>query len=489
MKGFSIVVAAASSNFGIGRKGDLPWRIREDMAYFKKITSDVVISDHGITIPTSSPASKSTIASTSAATGTATTNMNAVTATKMNAVIMGRKTYESIPRKFRPLDNRLNVILTKNDNIGDCIDLKTNANNILIANSFEEALKILSSSEYSDIIHDIFVIGGGTVYAEALLSPYCSKIYLTEVMSEFSDVDTFFPSISASKFILTRRSHIHKDSNHSYRFIEYSRIPQDVSYDFTNEYISHTTNHYDTTINYEEVQYLDLIRNIITNGVHRGDRTGTGTLSKFGVQMRFSLRNNTFPLLTTKKVFWRGVAEELLWFVRGSTNGNLLSDKNIHIWDGNGSREFLDSRGLHHREVGDLGPVYGFQWRHFGAEYVDMHTDYTGQGVDQLIDCINKLKKTPEDRRIIMSAWNPSDLDKMALPPCHMFCQFYVANGELSCLMYQRSADMGLGVPFNIASYSLLTAMMAQVCGLKCGDFVHSIGDAHVYGKNILQYA
>ncbi|KAJ1429616.1 thymidylate synthase-like protein [Ochromonadaceae sp. CCMP2298] len=201
--------------------------------------------------------------------------------------------------------------------------------------------------------------------------------------------------------------------------------------------------------------------------------------------MRFNLRDGNFPLLTTKKVFWRGVAEELLWFVRGSTNGNLLAEKGVRIWDGNGSREFLDSRGLGHREVGDLGPVYGFQWRHFGAQYTDMHADYTGQGVDQLLECVEKLKSSPEDRRIIMSAWNPSDLDKMALPPCHMFCQFYVAAGELSCQMYQRSADMGLGVPFNIASYSLLTAMVAQAAGLKCGDFVHAIGDAHVYANHV----
>jgi dihydrofolate reductase/thymidylate synthase len=163
----------------------------------------------------------------------------------------------------------------------------------------------------------------------------------------------------------------------------------------------------------------------------------------------------------------------------------LLSEKKIKIWDGNGSREFLDSRGLHHREEMDLGPVYGFQWRHFGAQYETMHSDYTGKGVDQLAECIHKIKNSPEDRRIIMTAWNPSDLDKMALPPCHMFCQFYVANGELSCQMYQRSADMGLGVPFNIASYSLLTVMMAQVCGLKCGDFVHTIGDAHVYLNHV----
>ena len=179
------------------------------------------------------------------------------------------------------------------------------------------------------------------------------------------------------------------------------------------------------------------------------------------------------------------MAEELLWFISGNTNGNYLSNKGIHIWDGNGSREFLDQRGLTHREVGDLGPVYGFQWRHFGATYVDMYTDYTGKGVDQLADCIHKIKHTPDDRRIILSAWNPADLKDMALPPCHMFCQFYVANGELSCQMYQRSADMGLGVPFNIASYSLLTHMIAHVCNLQPGEFIHTIGDAHVYSNHV----
>lgn len=180
-------------------------------------------------------------------------------------------------------------------------------------------------------------------------------------------------------------------------------------------------------INPEERQYLDICRDIIENGVVRGDRTGTGTKSKFGVQMRFSLRDDTLPLLTTKRTFWRGVAEELLWFVRGSTNANELTEKNIHIWGGNGSREYLDSRGLRHREQGDLGPVYGFQWRHFGAQYKDMHADYSGQGVDQLAYCIDKIINDPEDRRIVMSAWNPKDLDLMALPPCHMFCQFYVS--------------------------------------------------------------
>lgn len=203
------------------------------------------------------------------------------------------------------------------------------------------------------------------------------------------------------------------------------------------------------------------------------------------MQARYSLQNGVLPLFTTKRVFWRGIAEELLWFIRGSTDAKDLADKNIHIWDANGSRDFLDKQGLYHREEGDLGPVYGFQWRHFGAEYKDCHTDYTGQGVDQLAGVINKIKTDPNDRRIIMSAWNPPDIPKMALPPCHAFVQFYVANGKLSCLLYQRAADMGLGVPFNVASYSLLTHLIARVTGLEPEHFVHSTGDTHVYLNHI----
>lgn len=235
---------------------------------------------------------------------------------------------------------------------------------------------------------------------------------------------------------------------------------------------------------HDEDQYLALISRIMEHGTEKGDRTGVGTKSIFGAQMRFNLRGQ-FPLLTTKRVFWRGVAEELLWFVAGSSNAKQLQEKKVHIWDANGSRAFLDGRGLQHREEGDLGPVYGFQWRHFGAEYRDMHADYSGEGVDQLAQVIHTIKTNPDDRRIIMSAWNPVDLPKMALPPCHAFVQFYVCNGELSCQLYQRSGDMGLGVPFNIASYSLLTCMIAHICKLKPGDFVHTLGDAHVYLNHI----
>ncbi|XP_053695480.1 thymidylate synthase [Sabethes cyaneus] len=237
--------------------------------------------------------------------------------------------------------------------------------------------------------------------------------------------------------------------------------------------------------NKDEKQYLDLIRKILETGSKRLDRTGVGTFSIFGTQMRYNLRNNTMPLLTTKRVFFRGVAEELLWFIRGSTNAKELQEKNVHIWDGNSTREFLDSAGFADREEGDLGPVYGFQWRHFGAKYKTCHDDYSGQGVDQLAEVIKRIQTTPNDRRIIMSAWNPIDIPQMALPPCHCLAQFYVADGELSCQLYQRSADVGLGVPFNIASYALLTHMVAHVTGLKAGDLVHTTGDTHIYLNHV----
>lgn len=242
---------------------------------------------------------------------------------------------------------------------------------------------------------------------------------------------------------------------------------------------------------HEEVQYLELIRSVIDTGETRSDRTGTGTISLFAPPpLRFSLTDSTLPLLTTKRTFLRGIIEELLWFVKGSTDSTILSKKAVKIWDGNGSKEFLEKRGLGHRREGDLGPVYGFQWRHFGAKYVDCEKDYTGEGVDQLREVIRKIKEEPTDRRIILSAWNPADIPQMALPPCHMMCQFYVhlpsssdptARPRLSCLMYQRSADLGLGIPFNIASYALLTCMIAHVTNTEPYQLTIQLGDAHVY--------
>ena len=210
-------------------------------------------------------------------------------------------------------------------------------------------------------------------------------------------------------------------------------------------------------------QYLDLLKDIIENGHDKEDRTGTGTRSVFGRSMRFDLSQG-FPLLTTKRMFLKGVISELLWFVKGDTNIEFLHDNGVHIWD-----EWAD-------EKGELGPIYGAQWR-----------NWDNLGIDQLKKLVEDIKNTPDSRRLIVSAWNPTQLDDMALPPCHMMYQCYVQDGKLSLMMYQRSGDMFLGVPFNIASYALLTMMLAQVCGLEAGEYIHVLGDAHIYKNHFAQ--
>ncbi|MBM3430548.1 MAG: thymidylate synthase [Bacteroidetes bacterium] len=213
-------------------------------------------------------------------------------------------------------------------------------------------------------------------------------------------------------------------------------------------------------------QYHDLLQHILDNGVKKEDRTGTGTLSVFGYQMRFNLEDG-FPVLTTKKLHLRSIIHELLWFLKGETNINYLKENNVSIWD-----EWADSEG-------NLGPVYGYQWRSWPTA--------DGRHIDQIKQVVHQLKNNPDSRRIIVSAWNVGEIENMKLPPCHAFFQFYVADGKLSCQLYQRSADTFLGVPFNIASYALLTMMMAQVCRLKAGDFVHTLGDAHLYLNHLDQ--
>ena len=239
-------------------------------------------------------------------------------------------------------------------------------------------------------------------------------------------------------------------------------------------------------------QYLDLCKKILEEGSYKGDRTGTGTFSIFGYQMRFDL-NKGFPLLTTKKVFLKGIIHELLWFISGSTNIKYLVDNDVKIWNewpyeiykksdsyqNESLEEFvlkIKNDAAFAAKWGELGPVYGKQWR-----------DFNGQGIDQLSNLINQIKTNPNSRRLIICAWNPCEVDQMALPPCHSFMQFYVIDGKLSCQLYQRSGDVFLGIPFNIASYALFTMMIAQVCGLGLGDFIHTIGDAHIYSNHIEQ--
>lgn len=238
---------------------------------------------------------------------------------------------------------------------------------------------------------------------------------------------------------------------------------------------------------HEENQYLNLLDDILSTNSEFVGRNGK-TLSIYGSAMRFSLENNSIPLITTKKVAWKTCLRELLWFIKGHTNNKLLKEQNVHIWDANGSREFLDSRGLQNNDEDDLGPIYGFQWRHFNANYVSCNTDYSNKGIDQLTEVINTLKDPllRNSRRMIISAWNPCQLNSMALPPCHIMMQFNVTNNnKLSCSMYQRSNDEACGTCFNIASYSFLTHLLAFHCDLEPYEFIYYKGNCHIYEEHI----
>lgn len=248
-----------------------------------------------------------------------------------------------------------------------------------------------------------------------------------------------------------------------------------------------------------ETPYINLVRSIMNSGEHRADRTGTGTISLFGHQLRFDI-SETVPLLTTKFVPWKSCIQELLWFLKGRTDSRELESVGVGIWKGNTRREFLDQRGLSHLPEGDIGAGYGFQWRHFGGEYQTCETDYTGSGYDQIAEVIRQLKEDPTSRRILFSAWNPMALSQMALPPCHVLCQFYVSNKpngragdfgtpkpRLSCHMYQRSQDVFLGAPFNIFSYTALTYLLAKICNMVPHELIISTGDTHIYKDHVEQ--
>ena len=267
------------------------------------------------------------------------------------------------------------------------------------------------------------------------------------------------------------------------------------------DYIGDQHQVFDKPVNAEEYQYINLIREILDRGTWEEGRNGK-TKSIFGHSMRFSLADGKIPILTTKKTAWKTCLKELLWFIHGETDNKLLQDQGVHIWDGNSTREFLDSRGLSHYEVGELGPIYGRQWRQFNSPYITKKDKKFAEGlpenekayynieggVDQLQQIIDALKdpKQRTSRRLIMTAWNPCQLDDMALPPCHIFCQFNVHDGnKLSCMMVQRSCDFFIGIPFNVASYSLLTHLIAKHCGLEAYEFVHFMGNCHLYENAI----
>ncbi|KAG5486740.1 hypothetical protein LSCM1_07994 [Leishmania martiniquensis] len=450
LRAFSVIVATDEQH-GIGDGDTIPWRVPEDMAFFKEKT-------------------------------TLLRSKKAPTATRRNAVVMGRKTWESVPAKFRPLSGRLNVVLSSRATTDELLAALPEgkqaaaaaAQELVVVNGgLSEALRLLARPQYCSTIETVYCIGGAQLYADAMKSPcieHVHQVHVTRIYTTAPACTRFFPfppanAAAAAAWDLA--------SSQGRRKSEASGVEYEIC-----TYVPH---------NGEERQYLELIDRIMKTGIVKEDRTGVGTISLFGAQMRFSLRNNRLPLLTTKRVFWRGVCEELLWFLRGETNAQLLADKGIHIWDGNGSREFLDSRGLTENKEMDLGPVYGFQWRHFGAEYRGYDANYDGEGVDQIRAIVDTIRLNPDDRRLLFTAWNPRALKEMALPPCHLLAQFYVNSEakELSCMVYQRSCDMGLGVPFNVASYALLTILMAKATGLRPGELVHTLGDAHVYRNHV----
>jgi thymidylate synthase len=242
---------------------------------------------------------------------------------------------------------------------------------------------------------------------------------------------------------------------------------------------------------HQEYQYLNILRKTLEKGKHRDERTGTGTISLFGEQMRFDI-SQSLPVLTTKFVPWKSCIKELLWFLSGSTDATILQKQGVKIWDGNTSREFLDKRGLQHLPEGDVGATYGHCWRHFGAKYNTCNDDYTGHGFDQIKYILNELKNNPTSRRIFMSSWNPMALDEMALPPCHLSAQFYVdidddGTKHLSCQMYQRSVDTFLGCPWNIMSYAVLTYILAEMTEMKPRELIMCLGDVHIYSNHIEQ--
>jgi dihydrofolate reductase/thymidylate synthase len=464
---FSFVLAM-SKNKGIGYKGKLPWEIPQDLKHFKNITSKIFneIDDLDFLKGNLLQSSLEHI------------KISKETVVKKNMIVMGRKTWDSIPQKFRPLPGRINVVLSTNE---EFFKLNPTKENEFYALKDVESVFTLAD-KIEGILNEIFIIGGNQIYKE-FLAKYpnlCKFIFLTQIEKEF-ECDVFFELPKSYVPINVSKSYAHNDITYDYRIlinpIHYSGIKafrDIIQLSYLNMYPAN-----------EETQYINMIIDVMKSGVEKESRTGINTISKFGYNMRFDC-SETFPLLTTKDTFWRGIVEELLWFIKGCTNAKLLQDKRVHIWDGNSSRSYLDSIGLKDREEGDLGPIYGFQWRHFGAEYKTMHDDYTNCGIDQLKGIIDEIKADSNSRRLIMSAWNVKDLKIMALPPCHILCQFYLENDRLHLQMYQRSADIALGVPFNIASYGLLLRMVSQVTGKKCGTFSHIIGDAHIY-KNHLE--
>lgn len=399
------VIFCVDRNYGYAKEGKIPWRNSEDLQRFKKLTTE---PDCPI-------------------------------------LLMGRKTYESMPRRVFE-GKRHACVLSSTPH--EC------EGNVTFCTTIDRAL--FHCKKYDKT----FLIGGGQLILD--LMPHVESVDLTVLHNDYECDQT-----------LNVRGVLPMTNFEPLGYV----------CDIEGGKVFHV---YLGSASCDESKYLDLIRSCLTKGEFKADRTGVGRHSIFGHQLRFDLARG-FPLLTTKKVFWKGVVQELLWFLRGETDVKKLQEVGVHIWDGNSTREYMDSIGITDREEGDIGPCYGWQWRHFGAEYKTAQTDYEGQGIDQLYAILKAIQSDKTTSRAMMSAWNPSDLPRMNLPPCHVLYQFSVNGGRLCCHMYQRSADVFLGLPFNIASSALLCHIMASMLGMGVGTLHVSLGDAHVYDNHVNQ--
>jgi len=407
-------------------------------------------------------------------------------------VVMGYNTFKSLPGKqnINLLSNRLNVVISNNhyDDLMDQVSKSEENLDILVYKTFDDfydkinKYEIEFNKEEYKSIRDIFIIGGSYLYnyvydnfpINIIYETICDiRINIEEYAKDRNKIIYFNRVIDDNKFLKIYSKGCEGDIN--------VNMGNKGSYITTGKYRINTY-HNKENVNFQELEYIKLLKYIDNEGIHKDSRNSK-VISIFSPpQMRFDLRKG-FPLLTTKRVPWKTVLRELLWFISGSTDNKVLQEKKVRIWDGNSTKAYLETRGLGHYSEGDLGPIYGFQWRHFGAEYKGLDNDYSGEGIDQLTNVINLIKNYPSSRRIIMNSWNAKDLEKMALPPCHVMVQFSVDinNSCLDAKLIQRSGDMFLGVPFNIASYAFLMHIIGNITGYTPRYFIHDIGDAHIY--------
>jgi len=382
--------------------------------------------------------------------------------TQGNDIIVGHNTW--VAMGCRPLPNRKTFVITRDT---------------FIQQENVESYESLSMA--AEVAKDAVLIGGAKLLTQALSLDLIDEMtvsvlsFIVPVVGDvYLDLDTVTRGLKVDES--NRPTHYVKNLLAGYE--------GQVSW-CVNRYYKAEEYRTQTELR-EEAGYIHLLAEIIKQGIYTQNRTGINCYTLYGRIVKYDMSYGAYPLLTHKKVAFKSIVRELLWFISGSTDNEKLTARGCHIWTGNSTKEFLQKRNLPY-EQNDLGPVYGFQWRHWGAEYTDRHANYQNKGIDQLVNIIETIKSDPTSRRMILSAWNVSDLDKMALPPCHSFCQFFVSEGKLSCLLYQRSCDMGLGVPFNIASYALLLLLICRETNLKPGEFMHSMGQLDIYENHFDQ--